>query len=113
MHMYQRAYDQFNTSSLSDSALLDFEQQRAEFLRERELLEATDAYQTQYNLGASVSYKKAVNKGVDFTATFTVQNLFNNRYRYYVSTGSSGTNPSRLSFMEEPEVYGLVFGLSY
>jgi len=111
--MYQEAYDNFDTSSLSALELAVFEQDKVEFERERELLDDEDAFELDYNLNASVSYLWSVNKNTDISIKLYAENILNSSRRYNVSTGSRRYYPERLEFLENPEVYGLSLQINY
>ena len=107
MRMYQEAYNSFDTSSLTALELTQFEEQRAIFNFERDLLEAEDAYERQINFGASLTYTKPLKAGHLLELSLRIQNLLDDRKRYYVSTGSSNFYPNRLSFLKEPTILSL------
>ena len=107
MRMYQRAYDNVDTASLSATELESFQQQREVFENERRLIQQQDVYKTEFNVGASLSYRYEMNADEVLQATLFAQNLFSDRNRYYVNTGSSNYFPNRLNFMKEPRVLGV------
>ncbi|SMF56547.1 Outer membrane receptor proteins, mostly Fe transport [Alteromonadaceae bacterium Bs31] len=107
MRMYQNSYDNYDTSSLSADELNTLNRQHSEFERERALIEKTDAYNTQLNFGASASYLFQLGQKTHLRTTLFAQNLFADRYRYYVNTGSSNYYTNRLNFLQEPKVIGL------
>jgi hypothetical protein len=111
IHMYQSAYDNFDTSTLSESELTEFENQLSHFQRERALLEDNNAYQRQINFGASISYEGTLNANRSIKTTLHLQNLLDDRKRYYVNTGSSNYYPNRLNFINEPRVIWLTMEL--
>ena len=113
MRMYERAYDQFDVTTLNNAELIAFERQRDIFERERELIEREGAYERQINVGASLTYLHNLESDKQLRVTVTAQNLLKSRYRYYVSTGSSSFYPNRLSFMREPVTFGLRVDLIY
>ncbi len=113
MHMYQRAYDTFDRSSLSPAESIEFEQQYQAFRQERELLEREDAYEFDFNLNASVSYDWSPNKNSVVNFKLFAENLFRSSKRYYVSTGSSGTLPTRLKYLDKPRMFGASIQMSF
>ncbi len=113
MKMYQRAYDNYDTSVLDDETLAAFETQRAAFQRERTLLDAEDAYQTDIKINASMSYQWETEGDSTIVATLFAENVFGSEKRYYVSTGSSRNYPVRLGYLEEPRRIGLRVSVKY
>ena len=113
MEMFQRAYDNFNTSTLDADALALFENQRSEFERERALLDAEDAYQQDLSVNASLSYSWETKHDSKIVATLYAANILGDLKRYYVSTGSSREYPQRLQYLEEPTSIGLRISVKY
>ncbi len=113
LRMYERAYNSYDTTTLSVADKAKFDEQKAIFEREKQALEDEDAYKIDYALNAAISYTWSKNKNYSFTAKFFADNILNSKKRYEVSTGSGGFLPARLSFMEEPVSYGLSFKLDY
>ncbi|MFY0686632.1 MAG: TonB-dependent receptor plug domain-containing protein [Cyclobacteriaceae bacterium] len=103
MRMYENAYA--NTVIPADLEE-EFAIQRADFERERNILESYDAYEFDFRINASVSYKMPVNDKIKARFIAYSDNMLGSNKRYYVSTGSSGTVPDRLQFMEEPTTIG-------
>lgn len=113
MGMYQRAYDNFDRNSLSATDQVIFEQQYQDFLHERNLLEAEEAYEIDYNVNASLTYKWATNDDTEVELKLYAENLLNSSNRYYVSTGSSGSIPSRLQYLDKPVMFGLALQVNF
>lgn len=113
VRMYEQAYENQDTSSLSTEELESFNEQRRIFEREKRLLKEDNAYETQYNLGASISYSRAMSPDSSIKLSAFAQNLLSSRYRYYVNTGSRSYYPNRLNYMKEPRVFGFKIELSY
>lgn len=113
MHMYQQAYDNFDTNSLSAADLVIFNQQKADFENERALLEAEDAYEYDFALNGSMSYEWQKDKDYELSISVFIENILNTKKRYYVSTGSSDPFPARLKFLEEPRTIGVNLNLNF
>jgi hypothetical protein len=113
MKMYQRSYDDFDTSVLSAEAQALFAQQKSEFERERALLDATGAYKMDYSVNASLTYLWSLPNKSELNIKVFAENIFGSKRRYNVSTGSSRYYPERLSFMEEPITYGISINIRY
>lgn len=113
VHMYQKAYDNFDQSQLTSEQQLQFNSQLSIFERERQLMDERDAYQTQFILGLSVTYSTPLMDNTEFKSSFYIQNLFDSRKRYFVNTGSSNFYTNRMNFIEEPTVYGVNFEFSF
>jgi len=105
--MYQQAYDNVDRNTLSAADKVVFEQQYQEFKHERDLLEDQDAYELDYNVNASLTYRWSSTSSADVELKLYAENLFNSSYRYYVSTGSSATVPNRLQYLDKPVMFGL------
>lgn len=113
MHMYQQAYDNFDTSSLSAADLIIFTQQKSDFENERRLLEAEDAYEFDFALNGSMSFQWQKDKDYELSLSVFIENILNTKKRYYVSTGSSDPFPARLKFLEEPRTVGINLRLNF
>mgnify|MGYP000262366571 CR=1 FL=1 len=107
MGMYQQAYENVNRNNLSPAEQILFDQQYQDFTHERQLLEATSAFEVDYNVNASLTYLWTTNDSTDIKLTLYAENMLNSSYRYYVSTGSSTTYPNRLSYLDKPVTFGL------
>jgi len=107
--MYQQAYDNVDRNTLSAADKVVFEQQYQEFKHERDLLEDQDAYELDYNVNASLTYRWSSTSSADVELKLYAENLFNSSYRYYVSTGSSATVPNRLQYLDKPVMFGLLY----
>ncbi len=105
--MYQQAYNNFDQSTLSNADQVLFAQQYQDFLQEKILLDNDDGYKTDYNLNISLSYNKPINNHSDIEIKIFAENIIKSSKRYYVSTGSTGTLPNRLKYLEKPRMYGL------
>lgn len=113
MDMYQQAYNSFDRSTLSTADQAAFEQQYQDFQYEKKLLDDEDAYDVDYNVNASLTYLWSSQSSYDVRFKLYAENLFNSSYRYYVSTGSSQSYPSRLQYLDKPEVYGLSVQINF
>lgn len=113
MKMYQRAYDTFDTNALSAADQAAFAQQKANFERERYLLDQEDAFGMDYNLNASITYLWAFNQDTDVLIKLSAENLLHSSKRYNVSTGSSRYYPERLEYLEKPEAYSLSLQVNF
>lgn len=113
MGMYQTAYDNIDRASLSSDDQLAFDQQYQDFLNEKRLLENEGAYDIDYNVNASLTYVMPVNSTTQVKLKLFAENLFNSSRRYYVSTGSSGSIPTRLQYLDKPEMYGVSVQLDF
>ena len=113
MHMYQNAYDNFDTSTLSSADLAIFNTQKAEFEKERALLEDEDAYKYDVSVNGSIAYDWQIDQDHQFSLALYADNIFSTKKRYYVSTGSNQDYPSRLKYAEEPRTVGINLTLSF
>ena len=113
MRMYQKAYDNVDINALSASEQLAFSQQYQDFIVERQLLEKEKAYDIDFNVNASLTYYWPANPTTDVQFKFYVENLLNSSYRYYVSTGSSGSIPNRFQYLDKPVMVGLSMQISF
>jgi len=113
MHMYQKAYDNFDTSSLSTADLTLFNEQKTRFEYERTLLEKEDAYEYDISLNGSISYDWQKDKDYELSLTVFMDNILTTKKRYYVSTGSNSSFPTRLKYLEEPRSIGINLQLNF
>lgn len=113
MYMYQNAYDNFDTSTLSSADLAIFNTQKAEFEKERALLEDEDAYKYDVSVNGSIAYDWQIDQDHQFSLALYADNIFSTKKRYYVSTGSNQDYPSRLKYAEEPRTVGINLTLSF
>jgi len=113
MKVYENAYNNFDVSSLSDEEKAEFENQKSIFLREKELLEKQDVYNSDFRINASVSYRWSINENMNILATVYSDNMLGSQVRYYVSTGSNDIYPGRLKFMFEPRTIGFKLKINY
>lgn len=113
MKMYEEGYANFDRSSLSADEQSIFDTQKTQFYRERELLEESDSFETDYSVNASLTYLWPYGEGIDLYLKAYVENILHSKDRYKVSTGSNRFYPERLSYMEEPRAYGLVFEMRF
>jgi hypothetical protein len=107
MTMYQKAYSNVDTNTFSASELVVFNKQYQDFSLERKLLEKEKAYDIDFNVNASLTYYWSANSTTDVQFKFYVENLLKSSYRYYVSTGSSGSIPNRFQYLDKPIMVGL------
>ena len=84
-----------------------------DFQHERQLLENEDAFEIDYNVNASLTYSWKRNNSTEIKLKLFAENITNSSKRYYVSTGSSHTYPSRLSFMDKPVMFGLSIQIDF
>lgn len=114
MRMYQQAYESFDRTALTPAEEVQFEEQYQQFLRERSLLEETGAFETDYNLNASITYTLPADAN-GLTASFKLyaENIIESSYRYNVSTGSNKIVPDRLQYFEKPLMVGFSVDLKY
>lgn len=113
MRMYQKAYDNVDINALSTSEQLIFNQQYQDFSLERKLLENENAYEIDINVNASLTYYWSANPTTEVQFKFYVENLLNSSYRYYVSTGSSGSIPNRFQYLDKPVMVGLSMQVNF
>ncbi|MDG1751514.1 MAG: hypothetical protein P8I03_07630 [Thalassotalea sp.] len=113
MRMYQKAYDNVDINELSTSEQLAFSQQYQDFSVERQLLEKEKAYDLDFNVNASLTYYWSANPTTDVQFKFYVENILNSSYRYYVSTGSSGSIPNRFQYLDKPVMVGLSMQVNF
>jgi hypothetical protein len=113
MGMYQQAYENFDRSSLSVADQAIFDQQYADFLREKELLDDEDAFDIDYNVNLSLVYHWQFDTSTEVMFKVFAENVLRSSYRYNVSTGSNQTVPSRLEFMDKPRMYGASVQVSF
>ncbi|MCO4797697.1 MAG: TonB-dependent receptor plug domain-containing protein [Colwelliaceae bacterium] len=113
MRMYQSAYNNFDRNTLSTDEKIAFEEQYQIFLNERQLLEKEDAYEIDYNVNASLTYFWTGNDSTEVQVKLYVENLLNSSNRYYVSTGSNGSLPSRLQYLDKPVMFGLALQVNF
>ena len=113
MGMYQQAYNNVERGDLSLDDQLLFDQQYQDFEHERQLLEAEDAFEIDYNVNASLTYSWLTNDSTEVQLMLYAENILNSSYRYYVSTGSNNTFPNRLQFMDKPVMYGLSMQINF
>lgn len=111
MNMYEEAYNNFDVSQADDP--VKFLEEKEVFENEKRLLDEEKAYKTEFTFNASISYKLRIGEKSNLLLTIYSENLLGNNKRYYVSTGSSGTYPSRLKFIEEPTTIGFRIHFSY
>jgi len=113
LHMYSEAYNKFDISILTPAELILFNKQKADFEREKKLLEENGAYKPDFKFNMSVSYNWEINERTNIFATIYSDNLIGSRKRYYVSTGSAKYYPERLRFIEEPRTIGFKFQVNF
>ncbi|MGJ8679784.1 TonB-dependent receptor plug domain-containing protein [Paraglaciecola sp.] len=113
MEMYQKAYDNFDISSLSAIEVEGFNQQQAIFDNERRLLEQEDNFGFEYGVSMSLTYAWRHSDSVKMDLSVHVENLTNSKNIYYVSTGSTSTYPTRLKYLEQPTSIGANFRVSF
>jgi outer membrane receptor protein involved in Fe transport len=118
MAMYENAYENFNLSNLSQEQREAFDQeifdnQKAIFERERDLLEKQDPYSLDIRLNVSLSYKWDIADGYELFTTAYADNFIGSRKRYFVSTGSKNPVPERLKWVEEPRTFGLKLQINF
>lgn len=108
MKMYEDAYANVDVSTLSAEEQTQFAEQKEEFYARKAALEKEGSFDNDYTVNASVSYNTSYDSK-DLKISLFADNLLSSKKRYYVSTGSSGTTPSRLQFMKEPQHFGIKF----
>ncbi len=113
MHMFQEAYNNFDTSTLSASDLILFNTLKSDFEAERALLEKEDAYKIDYAVNASLTYQWQKDENYQLNLSIFADNLLSSKKRYYVSTGSNYSIPNRLKFLDEPISIGLAVNIKF
>lgn len=106
LRMYEEAYERFDVSQLTSDEQIQFEEQKSDFEREKKLLEDTKAYQANFKLNFSLSYRWPTSPKTELLTIFYVDNFLGSRKKYYVSTGSTRAFPDRLRYILEPRTIG-------
>ncbi|WP_111978909.1 TonB-dependent receptor plug domain-containing protein [Algibacillus agarilyticus] len=113
MHMYQNAYDNVDTSTLSAQEHIIFQEQKRIFENERRLLDNNDAYKFDYNVNMSLTYHWQLDNDRLINWSLFIDNITRSKKLYYVSTGSSHAIPERLKYLEQPTTVGVNVSYSY
>lgn len=113
MEMYSKAYNNYDVSTLNESERAVFNQQKAEFEKEKELLDKSGAYKLEFKINMSISYKWELSEKINLFTSLYFDNLIGTKKRYYVSTGSRNYYPERLRFIEEPRTVGIKLQLNF
>jgi outer membrane receptor protein involved in Fe transport len=111
---YKAAYDNVDVDALSAGDKADFLDDKAAALAEIDELEDNDAFEMDFRLNASVTYKFKA-KESDMALTLYMQNLLgmSGNKNYHYNTGSKKNYPNRASYTEEPFAVGLMFTVKF
>ena len=113
MLMYQRAYERINTAELSPTQKEIYDDSYAVLLHEKRLLDKTGAFQHDFKLNMTLSYRQRLSDAQHLLMTIYADNMIGSRRKYYVSTGSGGMYPDRLQFINEPRAVGIRLTYTY